>query len=67
SALGGVALRVVALAAASGEEDAYRHVLGGRGCVFLIRPDGYVALAASARAAPDALRGWFDRWLRPGG
>lgn len=67
SASGGVALRVVALAAASGEEDTYRHVLGGRGCVFLIRPDGYVALAASARAAPDALRGWFDRWLRPGG
>jgi len=43
--------------------DGYDTLFGTRGDVFLVRPDGHVALTAAARTAPQALRAWCAKWL----
>jgi 2-polyprenyl-6-methoxyphenol hydroxylase-like FAD-dependent oxidoreductase len=59
-----VPVQIVEMAPSPGDEgEGYAHLVGGRGDVFLVRPDGYVAVAASASAAPNALRAWCAKWL----
>lgn len=59
-----VPIHVVEMAESPGElGEGYAHAFGGRNDVFLVRPDGYVALAASAGAAPSALRAWCEKWI----
>lgn len=62
-----VPVHIVEMAQSPGEPgEGYAHAFGGRDDVFLIRPDGYVALTASAGAAPGALRAWCGKWLAGG-
>jgi hypothetical protein len=54
-----VPVQIVEMAPSPGDAgEGYARLFGGRGDVFLARPDGYVAVAASASAAPGALRAW---------
>ena len=43
--------------------DTYQARLGGRSDVFLVRPDGYVGLAAGEHAAPGHLAAYQKQWL----
>jgi 2-polyprenyl-6-methoxyphenol hydroxylase-like FAD-dependent oxidoreductase len=62
-----VPVHIVEMAQSPGEPgEGYAHVFGGKDDVFLIRPDSYVALTASAGAAPSALRAWCGKWLAGG-
>jgi hypothetical protein len=45
------------------EQKAYVDQLGGKSEVFLVRPDGYIALAAPMTSAPKALATFIERWL----
>ncbi|MDE8559429.1 hypothetical protein [Pantoea vagans] len=59
-----VPVSVVEMAPQPGDDEKrYTSFFGGRSDVFLVRPDGYVALAASAFSAPKALHTWFAKWL----
>jgi 2-polyprenyl-6-methoxyphenol hydroxylase-like FAD-dependent oxidoreductase len=59
-----VPVQIVEMAASPGDAgEGYARLFGARGDVFLVRPDGYVAVAASASAAPAALRAWCAKWL----
>ncbi|MCK8787755.1 FAD-dependent oxidoreductase [Roseomonas sp. NAR14] len=61
AAAGGIP--IVEIAAAGDDDRDYAALLGGRSDVYLVRPDGYVGLAASARGAPAALAAYVSRWL----
>jgi len=39
--------------------------LGRQGSVFLVRPDGYVALTSGSHSAAGNLAAWHQRWLSP--
>ncbi|MEA2726071.1 MAG: hypothetical protein QOF70_546 [Acetobacteraceae bacterium] len=43
----------------------YVAALGRRPSIFLVRPDGYVAMAADAHTAAEHLANWRERWLSP--
>jgi 2-polyprenyl-6-methoxyphenol hydroxylase-like FAD-dependent oxidoreductase len=43
----------------------YEKSLGQRSSVFLVRPDGYVGLAAGRNSAPEALAAYRQQWLTP--
>ena len=61
-------LTVVEIAPSPGiSGEGYKHLLGGESNILLVRPDGYVAVAASAKAAPEALGKWFSQWTTAAG
>jgi 2-polyprenyl-6-methoxyphenol hydroxylase-like FAD-dependent oxidoreductase len=64
AAVAGAAIKTVEMAPAE-EPSAYLHHLGASSSVFLVRPDGYVAVAAGAHGAGQALSTFRTRWLRP--
>ena len=55
------------LAPAKGSAAEVRHdaALGRQGSVFLVRPDGYLALASGSHSAAKHLTEWRQRWLLP--
>ena len=57
------------LAPAKGAASDARHdaALGRQGSVFLVRPDGYLALASGSHSAASKLAEWQQRWLLPQG
>jgi 2-polyprenyl-6-methoxyphenol hydroxylase-like FAD-dependent oxidoreductase len=58
-------ISIVELAPAhADEEHRHRHAFGGRSNIYLVRPDGYVALAAAADGADKALGSFIDRWIK---
>ena len=59
-----VPIRMVEMAPSSADAgERYAELFGSRGEIRLVRPDGYVALSASAHAAPQALSAWLGKWL----
>ena len=64
-ALGGEDGALVEMAPPATAQDAKRYeaALGDRSSVFLVRPDGYVGLAAGAHAAAACLAGYRLRWF----
>ena len=63
-----VPIPIVELAPAAEDHDqAYASELGTASGVLLVRPDGYVAVAAGAHAAPAALAAFVGKWLTAGG
>ena len=60
--------RTIDLAPAkAGVDPRHEATLGRQGSVFLVRPDGYVALASGSHSAARELAGWRHRWLLPQG
>ena len=57
------------VAPAQGQAADTRHkaTLGHHGSAFLVRPDGYLALASGSHSAASALAQWRQRWLLPQG
>jgi 2-polyprenyl-6-methoxyphenol hydroxylase-like FAD-dependent oxidoreductase len=45
----------------------YEKSLGRRSSVFVVRPDGYVGLAAGRNSAPQVLAAYGEQWLAPVG
>ncbi len=62
SAMYGALSKTIELAPTRGDADA---ALGRQGSVFLVRPDGYLALASGSRSAARKLEEWHQRWLLP--
>ncbi|WP_454883184.1 FAD-dependent oxidoreductase [Sphingomonas oryzagri] len=62
-AAAGVPLRIIELAA-TGEAAAYRRELG-TSSVFLVRPDGYIAVASGSHDAARAIAAFVKRWFQP--
>ena len=60
---GAAALVELAPPPAEADQRRYEAELGCRSSVFLVRPDGYVGVAASARAAPRQLAAWRQQWF----
>jgi hypothetical protein len=57
-------IAIMELTPPSGDEAAaYQHELGLASNVFLIRPDGYVAVAAGTHTAPAAIESFIRKWL----
>jgi len=63
----GAVAQMVELAPAKASAADARHdaALGRQGSVFLVRPDGYLALASGSHSAASKLAEWRQRWLLP--
>lgn len=60
----GISVAIVEMAPCPGDVGAgYDKLFSTRGDVFLVRPDGYVALSAATGSAPKALLAWFAKWF----
>jgi hypothetical protein len=59
-----VPVPIIELAPQPGEAgERYAHELGRSSSVFLVRPDGYVAVASGAASAMRVVEGFVGRWL----
>jgi len=65
AAFGAVAQTVELAPAKAGADPRHDASLGRQGSVFLVRPDGYLALASGSHSAARELAGWHQRWLLP--
>ncbi len=60
-------VRLIELASPAETADSakYKAALGHGSSIFLVRPDGYVGLAASEKAAAHELTAYRDKWITP--
>ena len=59
--------QTIELTTSAGDAAAIRHeaMLGRQSSVFLVRPDGYLAIASGSHSAAGKLADWHKRWLLP--